>query len=145
MDTLTKLINLCTEWGGRVREVVPRQWELYKRRDLFSEAPFASYDLGMFWYRKSIIHVERLDWFDLVHEMGHVFAVNVPPWKCVETDLGGSTPSCSMLGVTLPNGRRTTSNMGSMMEARSNTSRRTNRKRPWRNSWPGGADSVTST
>lgn len=65
---------LCRAWGGKLLVVPEVEFDDLSEAPGFSSAPFTSYDLGVLWNEKLIVTVEGADWFNIIHEMGHVFA-----------------------------------------------------------------------
>lgn len=70
---------MAQAWGG---ELIPME-EADPRWDRFSgrqHAPFTHYNLAIAWDRKKIFYdPKEVNWVDVVHEMGHVFASKKRP------------------------------------------------------------------
>jgi len=71
-----RLVKLVNEWGGELRLVSEKQYESYcdGSNPEYAEAPFSSASLGIDWEPKLIVYTARVEWFEIIHEMGHVFA-----------------------------------------------------------------------
>lgn len=50
-------------------------------------APFTSYQMAILWKKKTVVHDGGVQWPDLIHELGHIFAAKgLPNGKGEETD-----------------------------------------------------------
>jgi hypothetical protein len=83
---IKKLEELCVKFGGKLLKVTQRQFQKMKEEGVpidgyrtFFEANFSSNDLGIHWPSRTIVYAGKVLWWEVVHEMGHVFAQQVDP------------------------------------------------------------------
>lgn len=99
---LSQLTNLAIEWGGNIvkissEEFTKKEGSGYYREtnDSLTQAPFASYPLGFNWKHKIIYHTGKLPKrpeimaTNIIHEMGHVFAMKKRLDSQTEVDFFG--------------------------------------------------------
>ena len=61
-------------------------WYDAEPKGIFS-CPFSSYKMAILWKTKTVVHDGEVQWADLIHELGHIFAAKGPPDDCgKETD-----------------------------------------------------------
>lgn len=98
-DIIDRLRPFCRAWGGDLIEVTPFQFkrlfnyrltgEFGENAHSFEEAPAADFH-GVVYELK---HVYVVPWYatanGLIHEMGHVFASELPPDDCDEMSFLG--------------------------------------------------------
>lgn len=81
-----RLEALCQRLGGSLQRVTPAEFEVLKRQPGFSRAP-ASPGHGLDWDARRIYAVDSLiNPGAIIHEMGHVFASDLPPYCSNEFD-----------------------------------------------------------
>jgi hypothetical protein len=101
--SMLKLKVLCESWGGRLNYVSHLDYDLVKEQDGYFEAPFTGAQLGILWATKAIYYSDFTDAhpYEIIHEMGHVFACAVPPYKSNEYDfLGWEYALCRHVGYS---------------------------------------------
>ncbi len=83
---LDRLQELARSWGGNLVEVLHEDpvWECSS----VDGAPFSG-KLGLDHAAKKIYVIEDAELGGIIHEMGHVFACNTPPYKSDEYDFFG--------------------------------------------------------
>jgi hypothetical protein len=92
---IQKLRRLARKWGGDLVGVTQKEWGALKEERLtdrthpFHEAPFSSRDLGVHWPSRRVIYCGEVEWTEVVHEMGHVFATNANPDDADELEFFG--------------------------------------------------------
>lgn len=105
---MLQLQALALSWGGEVKEVptwrgpslpngeiavVSAAIETFRRtyiaKGSFSEAPFSGNDLGIVWEKKQVLFCGAVLWYEVVHEMAHVFACLREPNNSNEWDFFG--------------------------------------------------------
>ena len=89
--TLEGVRRLCEQWGGKLVCVSEEEFDSHKDNALFCEAPFTHADLGVLWMEKTILYTERVPAcpYEVIHEMGHVFACDFPPDDAEEFNFFG--------------------------------------------------------
>lgn len=92
---IQKLRRLARKWGGDLVGVNQKEWDRLKEERLtdrtrpFHEAPFSSNDLGVHWPSRRVIYSGKVEWVEVIHEMGHVFATTENPEHVDEYDFFG--------------------------------------------------------
>lgn len=92
---LRKLRSLARAWGGDIVGVTKRAWDEIRSQGLsdrvvqFYAAPFTDRKLGIHWPSRRIVYQGEVMWFEVIHEMGHVFATNTPPDNSSEVGFFG--------------------------------------------------------
>lgn len=98
----------CKEWGGNLVELSDEEFKTLSRRAgewawgsaMWSNAPFSSHDLGVKWTNKEVVYCGDVQWTEIVHEMGHVFASKNNPDRSSEFDFfGWEHALCLELGL----------------------------------------------
>lgn len=84
-----KLQALALSWGGQVIGLSKLEFEEAELKESYSEAPFSANNLGVIWEEKKIVFSGDVHWYELVHEMGHVFASRVCPYEADEVSFFG--------------------------------------------------------
>lgn len=82
-----KLSRIARRWGGEIIRLTQEQYYYLGRQTGISEAPFAV-ELAVNYSEKTIYCVTPT-WYELVHEMGHVFACRQPPRQSSDFDFLG--------------------------------------------------------
>lgn len=82
-----KLSRMVRRWGGEVVRLTQEQYYYLGRQAGVSEAPFAV-ELAVN-YEKKAIYCVAPAWYELVHEMGHVFASRKSPRQSNDFDFLG--------------------------------------------------------
>lgn len=84
-EHLKKLAALAKRWGGQLLQVSQGEYDRMKNDPDFSEAPFTESDLGINHSKKIIAYVDpETPWYQVVHEMAHVFACEAEPHESEE-------------------------------------------------------------
>ena len=92
--TLSRLQDLARSWGGELVETSSEKLKslgldsMKKSKELreYYESPFSdSYSLGILLEEFKVLYVPgRVHWSDIIHEMGHIFATKMPPYRVDE-------------------------------------------------------------
>lgn len=77
---MAELRKLARSWGGDIIELSGEKYrEMYMTDPDLSAAPFSSRQLGINWKEKIVYYAGNVDWAEVIHEMGHIFACDSPP------------------------------------------------------------------
>lgn len=100
--SLQALKELARKWGGDIIEISQVEFNARLMENLLEDAPFSSHSLGVDYDAKVVYYSEDdpPPWWEMVHEMGHVFACRERPQVCDEyTFFGWEYAVFKMLGA----------------------------------------------
>lgn len=84
--SLQALQELAHKWGGDIVAISQIEYNARVSEGLLDDAPFSSHSLGVDYDAKIVYYSEEdpPPWWEIVHEMGHIFACPDKPWDCDE-------------------------------------------------------------
>jgi len=87
---LRKLQSIARAWGGDIVKVNETAWnQKGSIFDSFFRAPFTNLLIGIAWPTRRILYCGEVRWYDVIHEMGHIFATNDKPYLADEVSFLG--------------------------------------------------------